>query len=550
MASLKETLFLRPGSTEGSRVTPSDPTEFQKSVAQRLGIFALVIATVVTLVIALDLVLYYVFGLSTSHAFGPTHVVKGVLVLLSAATWGLSRWARIAPPTMIRVGFAYEVAGSFLVAFQTWLAGRLIHDDTLTISWLCVWIVMFPLIVPTTPWKALLVSVVSASMGPLCYSFCVVGGKAPVEPTAKLVASFLPNYVAAALAVVPAYLLHGLGRSLHVAERKLKELGSYQLVELLGQGGMGEVWRAEHRMLARPAAVKIVKLDALEDGAPEAKERLLRRFEVEALATASLHSPHTVQLYDFGVTQEGTFYYVMELLNGLDLESLVSRFGVLPPARTVSILRQACSSLAEAHAAGMVHRDIKPANIYLCRLGLEHDWVKVLDFGLVAKPKGCEHAHDSKLTAVNTIVGTPSFMAPEMAEGRPDIDGRADLYALGCVAYWLLTGTQVFEGHDKTPMKLLMDHIGTRPDPPSRRLQRPIPPALEAIVLRCLEKDPRDRPPSATELSRLLAECPVDGHWTDDDARRWWGAHLKELAAKEVDSHAFASTVIKQPAAV
>ncbi|MEZ0228994.1 MAG: serine/threonine-protein kinase, partial [Planctomycetota bacterium] len=449
------------------------------------------------------------------------------------------------------LGLVYEVAGAFLVTMESWLVGSLIQEQILTISWVCVWIVLFPLVIPATPVQNVVASFLSASMGPLFLAICVFGYGSPVPSGPKLVMSFLPNYMSSAMAIVPAIAMYRLGRSLSVAEKKLKELGSYQLVERLGQGGMGEVWRAQHRMLARPAAVKLVNLDHQEE-TTLGREQLLRRFEMEAQSTASLHSPHTVSLYDFGRTNEGTFYYVMELLDGLDLESLVKKFGPLPPARAVYLVEQICKSLAEAHAAGMVHRDIKPANIYLCRLGLEHDFVKVLDFGLVQKAKGCtscskEGGDPSRLTAANTIVGTPSFMAPEMAEGRPDIDGRADIYAVGCVAYWLLTGTLLFSGPDKTPMKILMDHVGTPPEPPSKRLGRPLPADLEAIVLRCLEKDPRSRPPSASELGRLLREAAVEGSWAESEARRWWQENLAELAAKEVDANALSSTVVRSP---
>jgi serine/threonine-protein kinase len=539
-------MLLRPGSS-GAGTTPRVSTEYERTVAQRLGIFAAVIAGVVSTVFVVLFVLIETLGWKTPPHADEAHVVQGALVALSLGVFAVSRSRRLSPGTVVLVGLVYEVAGAFLVALQSWLIGALIQDHLLNISWLCVWIVMFPLLVPATPRSNIVASFASATMAPLCFLFRVVSGKEPHPGAQKLFVSFFPNYMAAAMAIVPAVLLHRLGHSLHAAEKRLKELGSYQLVEMLGRGGMGEVWRAEHRMLAREAAVKIVHL---EDETAEAREHMLRRFEVEARATASLHSPHTVSLYDFGISSEGTFYYVMELLYGLDLESLVSRFGPVPPARAVHIMKQACASLAEAHAAGMVHRDIKPANIYLCRLGLEHDWVKILDFGLVASAKGCtsctKDGSKGRLTAANTIVGTPSFMAPEMAEGRPDIDGRADIYALGCVAYWLLTGTLVFDGPDKTPMKILMDHVGTPPEPPSKRLGRPLPAALEAVLLRCLEKDPRNRPPSASELARQLDACALEDAWDAERAHGWWKENLADLAAPVVDAHALSSTVTRQ----
>jgi len=247
----------------------------------------------------------------------------------------------------------------------------------------------------------------------------------------------------------------------------------------------------------------------------------LRRFEREAQATASMRCPHTVELYDFGVADDGTFFYVMELLDGLDLEALVSQYGPLEPARAIYLLRQLCHSLGEAHAAGLIHRDIKPANIYVCRLGRETDWVKVLDFGMV---KHHDEVGDSdpKLTADNAVGGTPAFMAPEQALGEV-VDGRADIYAAGCVAYWMLTGQHVFQG--RTPMETMMRHVQATPEPPSSRTELPIPPELEAAIMACLAKAPADRPQTADALAERLAEVPLATRWTRDRAGRWWDAH-------------------------
>ena len=553
MSTPRQTVIMRPDSPAERLTTPRISTEYQASVVQRLAVFAAVIAGAVTFVLLLEHFLVEVLGWPRPPGFQSNQLTKLGLAGLSCTVVGLAKCGRVRPPTMIMLGLAYEVVGAFLITFESWMNGTLIQETPQVISWLCVWIVMFPLMVPTTPKKNIIASFASALMGPLFLSFCVLSGKAPRPTDDKIVSSFIPNLIAAGMAIAPALLLYKMGRSLHAAERKAQELGSYQLVELLGSGGMGEVWRAEHRMLARPAAIKLVRLEG-EDATPENRVQFLRRFEIEARATASLHSPHTVSLYDFGTTQEGTFYYVMELLNGLDLESLVSRFGPVPPARAVHILKQACASLAEAHASGLIHRDIKPANLYLCRLGLEHDFLKVLDFGLVARAKGCtscgKDGEKARLTGANVIVGTPSFMPPEMAEGRGDVDGRADLYSLGCVAYWLLTGTLLFDGPEKTPMKILMDHVGTKPESPSKRLGKTLPASLEAIVLRCLEKDPRARPPSASELARLLEECALEDHWNENVARRWWDEHLAELAARENDPSALSSTIVRVEARV
>jgi serine/threonine protein kinase len=297
------------------------------------------------------------------------------------------------------------------------------------------------------------------------------------------------------------------------------ELGQYRLGRRLGEGGMGIVYQAEHRMLARAAAIKLIRPGATNDRSGPRQQRLLERFEREAKATAALRSAHTIQVYDFGRTDHGEFYYVMELLDGLDLETLVRRTGPVESARVVRILRQVCRSLAEAHAAGLVHRDIKPANIYLCRHGLEYDFVKVLDFGLVRQER--QHAtEEATVTNPDVFVGTPAFSAPEMATPETDIDGRADIYSLGCVAYWLLTGTLVFEGN--TSLAVLVGHATENPVPPSKRTELAVPPDLDRVVLCCLEKDPARRPQRAEDLDALLRGCARDGEWTDAQAAAWW----------------------------
>jgi serine/threonine-protein kinase len=319
--------------------------------------------------------------------------------------------------------------------------------------------------------------------------------------------------------------MHRLGTRL----REAQDLGSYQLVEKLGQGGMGEVWRAQHRLLARSAAVKLVRPEVLGAGGPEDAQVIRRRFEREAQATAALASPHTIRVFDYGVTDEGAFYYVMELLSGRDLESFVREFGPVSPDRAIYLLRQVCHSLAEAHARGLVHRDIKPANIYVCRMGLEYDFVKVLDFGLVkVRQKGA-----TPLTATLDYhtSGTPAYMAPEIILGEANVDRRADVYALGCVAYYLLTGHLVFEAD--TPMKMLMQHVQAEPLRPSQVSELIIPRELDELVLACLNKDPRQRPQNAEELFAMACRCKTCEGWTQQSARAWWEAHLPELSGPQ-----------------
>jgi serine/threonine protein kinase len=293
-------------------------------------------------------------------------------------------------------------------------------------------------------------------------------------------------------------------------------MGSYQLGELLGRGGMGEVYKASHRMLARPAAIKLIRPEMLGGSDPAAAARAIARFRREAEAAAHLQSAHTVGLYDFGVTEDQTFYLVMEFLEGMDLESLVRQHGPMPASRVVHVLRQACESLEEAHARGLVHRDIKPANIYIGRVGCREDFVKVLDFGLVKT--AASGSAQSMGTLDGVLVGTPAYMAPEMATGD-HVDGRADVYALGCTAYYLLTGAHVFTG--ETVLNVITQHLQAVPVPPSERTELPIPAGLERVVLTCLAKKPQDRPQSARQLARSLDT--IDGiAWGDEDAARWW----------------------------
>jgi serine/threonine-protein kinase len=299
---------------------------------------------------------------------------------------------------------------------------------------------------------------------------------------------------------------------------------------------MGEVWRASHRLLARPAAIKLIR--SVPGSAAATSDDVRRRFEREAQVIAQLRSPHTVTLFDFGFTDGGTFYYVMELLDGLDTETLIKRFGPMPAERVVHVLRQMCHSLSEAESCGLVHRDIKPANIFLCRYGEDHDFVKVLDFGIAKVAHETSSETQTAITVANVIQGTPAFIAPEQALGAP-VDIRADIYSTGCVAYWLLTGQLVFTAD--TTMKLLLAHAHIAPEPPSSRTELPIPHHLDTLVMSCLAKDREQRPNSARELLERLDAVALQQPWTDARAREWWHAHLPvSRASHESGPAAFA----------
>jgi serine/threonine-protein kinase len=372
---------------------------------------------------------------------------------------------------------------------------------------------LFTVVVPSPPRIALLSAALSLSTVPVSYA---LGHNLPLHPMTFFLILVFPYLVVLMMAYVGSRVVYGLG----TAVTEAREMGSYRLVERLGKGGMGEVWRAKHRMLARPAAIKLIRPEVLGAKDPATRDMLLRRFEREAQATALMRSSHTMELYDFGMTEDGTFYYVMELLDGFDLDELVERFGPVPAERAVHFLRQICASLAEAHEVGLIHRDVKPANLYACRYGREVDFIKVLDFGLVKQGRAPEPDADKLTAADMSPGGTPAFMSPEQALGDGELDARSDIYALGCVAYWLLTGSLVFKG--TTPMETIVLHVNREPEPPSRRTTSPIPADLETIVLACLAKDPADRPATADELAMRLASVPMAEDWTPVRAREWW----------------------------
>ena len=464
------------------------------------------------------------FFSDSSHWLPP--LVSIVVGLVVAALMG---YPGLPDRRKIGIGLALEVLGSAGIAAAEYqhivapIQYRVPGPGSFGLSWVAPWVMFFTVTVPTRPATALWTAFLSVATVPLAYGIGAARGiNVPLEPSHFFLTLVFPYSVVLLMAYTGSRVVYGLGREV----RRAREMGSYHLVEQLGEGGMGEVWRAQHRMLARPAAIKLIRPERLGAG-PDDRRQVIRRFEREAQATALLRSPHTLELYDFGSAEDGSFYYVMELLDGFDLNALVEKFGPLPPERAVHLLRQVCDSLGEAHAAGLIHRDIKPANIYACRHGREVDFVKVLDFGLVkhrAAPPD-----DDKLTGEHVAGGTPAFMSPEQAVADQDADGRSDLYSLGCVAYWLLTGTTVFKG--RTPLETMMMHVHRVPEPPSQRSGRAISAELEALVLACLAKDPEDRPPSADELGARLAALPLAEQWTPERAREWWDRERPATAA-------------------
>src|SRR3954469_18431417 len=484
------------------------PADLLRQASHRLQVLALIGAG---LWLIGPLLAHLAFSLITPanarpEQFGPTDIVAAVAFLMSLGLYLYLRAREHDPQFIINLGLGYMVASAGALALMFHLRAPMTGpmDVSPMISWIGPIILMFAALVPGSPWKLFLAGLVAASMDPLGMAISQAVGHYQYGPFRNALLMHYPSYLLLGVAVVISHVFTRLGRQV----AKERELGSYRLGELIGRGGMGEVYKATHRMLARPAAIKLIHPEMLRARDKKSADLAIARFRREAEAAAQLRSPHTVELYDFGETEDGTLYFVMELLVGMDLETLVRREGPLPQERVIHILRQVCESLQEAHASGLVHRDIKPANVHVGRVGLHHDFVKVLDLGLVKSvlPSARE---DSMATAAGRAPGTPAYMAPEMAMGEA-VDGRADLYALGCVAYYLLTGKLVFEAENsfqmivkhlrnepgaavcepETSSQRTVERLRTEPVPPSQRVDRRIPAALEELVLACRAKKP------------------------------------------------------------
>ena len=502
------------------------PNDLLKEASRRLGITALLVAVLWTLATIADhlAIRQQTNGGPQWLAMGSDEAFAAVGVSASLALYFFTRRTDRNPAFVLDLGLVYLVAIAFTIGLMIhWHPVPSSYVPSPVISWVGVAVLIFAAIIPSTPTKTLVVGLIAVSMNPLSMLIARARGTWDFGAPANALLMHYPDYLIVGVSVVIAQVVRRLGQQVAQA----REMGSYQLGELIGSGGMGEVYRATHRMLARPAAIKLIRPEMVAEGGGEAAQLALKRFRREAEAAASLRSPHTVELYDFGVTEDETMYFVMELLDGMTLDALVTREGPLPAGRAIHLLRQVCESLAEAHASGLVHRDIKPANIHVGRQGLTHDFVKVLDFGLVKSTgdRGVEAhaavAGPSVVTAAGLTPGTPAYMAPEAALGEP-VDERADIYAVGCVAYYLLTGRLVFEAD--TGVKMMLKHTMEAPVPPSERAGIVVPAELERLVLACLEKEPADRPPSALALSRSLAA--IEGvFWNEEQAAQWWRAN-------------------------
>lgn len=519
----------RGGPGSPGRSTPGLPLSLLRKASNRLQ----VICAAVFVVMAINwLGANWVEGELASEFSNPMEYGPGLTMMVaSLLVFGLVRSSRLSPMAVIAVGLVFQVIISFSIPVSQYYGAfhgvepARITSDLVGISPVAMWMLFFAVVFPARPRHALVALTLSGSAVPITIALLARFGDAPALGTQQFLFVFvLPYAMAVIFSYLAARIIYGLGRDILRAE----ELGSYHLQELIGRGGMGEVWKARHNMLARPAAIKLIRGDVLDMG-QGGLDVALARFEREAQATASLQSPHTVELYDYGVSEDGSFYYVMELLDGIDLESLVKRFGPLPAERVVHILLQACRSLGEAHRRELIHRDLKPANLYLCQRAFEPDFLKVLDFGLV-RQSALTAEREEEVTKTGLLAGTPGYMAPEMAMGSDSMDSRVDIYALACVAHKLLTGRSVFE--EKNVVATIFAHVHTPPRPPSAFSELPISPELDAVILACLSKDPGGRPQTAEDLALELGRIALPQPWTRERAATWWQTHMPVTAGE------------------
>jgi len=499
-----------PVSNTGSRSRQPLPPKLVQDGAKRLAFLTPIAAAVI---VGIEIGQYYLQPELAPVFQDPINRLLTIaVVFVGLGIRALHAYRAVSATTLLRLGTVFHLlVASCISMIETYDPP---DPPIIGVSALGPWIFVVGAFIPNRPLWTLAIALTAATTWPAAYLLNMYRLGFDPLPLNQLAVWPSVNYMHAFLAFVVGRRLYGTA----IAAEKAVELGSYRLGALIGEGGMGEVWQATHQMLARKAAIKLVRPEGLSD---RQAETVAKRFQREANLIAGLQSPHTVYLYDFGMSSDGRFYYVMELLDGISLQTLVSKFGPQPAPRVAHILRQICDSLAEAHQYSVIHRDLKPSNIMLCKVALSHDVVKVLDFGLAKVISSGDEV--TQLTMEGVASGTPGYIAPEVALGERVVDHRADIYSLGCVAYFLLTGTLVF--NDPNPVTMALKHVQATPDPPSTRTELPIPPALEQLVLRCLAKNAADRPATAREIAAGLRACAVAA-WTAEEADAWWERHL------------------------
>ena len=453
----------------------------------------------------------------------PANLASLLLVLGFAVLWVLIRQFELSFSALRRVDAIGTLVLCLLIVIRGCLPDRMQHSQFTSILAITNVLLFRAVALPSPPLRTFGIGL--ASTAPVGVAV-LIGRLTPVEWTGPMANTLMGEHAAVfliwtAVAVIVSTAASGVIYGLRRTVSQARRLGQYTLEEKLGEGAMGEVYRARHALLRRPTAIKLLKPGSANDD-------VLRRFEREVQQTARLTHPNTIAIYDYGRTPDETFYYAMEYLDGLDLQSLVERFGSIPPGRVIHILRQIASSLSEAHGLGLIHRDIKPANVILCERGGVYDTVKVVDFGLVkdVSDKGLN------ATVATAITGTPLYLSPESIRTPDKIAGSADLYALGAVGYLLTTGKGPFDAGSIG--EILNHHLNTPAPRASERLGRAVPPDLEEILMACMAKDPKDRPRGGQDLVMRLDACVDARSWTLSDAESWWSDYRSDAPAHPV----------------
>jgi serine/threonine-protein kinase len=491
-----------------------DTDEGRALLQTRLARYARVAFIMCVSFYPLGLVTRALWGVAGSRglvgAFGPESTWHLVGTLVFLGTWLATRRGALSARMLHATDFVMTVGVAFAFSMMGSRAPAWVRPEQFMAFVVGQLLAIRAAVIPCPARHSVTVSAFAFAPIPvLAYQIYEERPLAGSPGAVSLAANSLVLGVVVVVAVgIISYTVHGLRERVREALR----LGQYTLTEKIGEGGMGVVYKASHALLRRPTAIKLLP--------PErAGENNLTRFEREVQLTSLLTHPNTVSVYDFGRTPEGTFYYAMEYLDGVDLQSLSDGDGAQDPARVIHLLAQIAGALAEAHHVGLIHRDVKPANVILCERGGTPDVVKVLDFGLV-KQMGAPADPTLSGTAGEQIIGTPLYLSPEAIGAPETMDGRSDLYAVGAVGYLLLTGTPPFTGN--SVIEVCSHHMLTPPTPPSERLGKPLPADLEALILKCLAKSPSERPSDAAALEALLAACALSGTWTKERASAWW----------------------------
>jgi serine/threonine protein kinase len=502
---------------------PRDTLEERAFLQSRLASYYRIIFTLSLIEFGLSVVLFGGTGtkVATTHALGAHDWVylwlpATCVPLLCFALWRITRHGDRSPTTLHAIdgGGTLSICSSFVAV--GWLMPPYLRPELYQLTCVTAVLAFRAVMVPSSATRTVILG--GGALGSIVvFAFLYYSQHFVAEgaPSPLIYAGFAGIIGSATVAVsaITSRTLFGLRQKV----REATQLGQYTLTEKIGEGGMGVVYKAKHAMLCRPTAVKLLP-------ASKAGGQRMARFEREVQLTSMLTHPNTIQVYDFGRTPEGTFYYAMEYLDGATLDILVELDGPQPAARVITLLAQVCGSLAEAHGIGLIHRDIKPDNIILCERGRLTDVVKVLDFGLV---KAVDGPAVAQLSRTGAFAGTPLYMAPEAITSPDRVDARTDLYAVGAVGYFLVTGHDVFEG--SSVVEICVHHLHTQPVLPSSRLGAPVPADLEAVLLSCLAKSPDDRPRDADDLRARLLACADADAWTDEQSTHWWRSNRDRI---------------------